>query len=164
MDLEAKTPLFVHFTETEAGLEHIRSYGWEEKRFARGLEIIDASQKPYYYMLAIQGWLILSLDITIAVVSSAVVAVALGNTESTSMAAFGLALLAINVLSRDLGDVIGAWTLLETALGAVGRIRSFSQETPSEKDMADATNMARLPTDWPQRGEIMLENVTARYR
>ncbi|KAK3185969.1 hypothetical protein K4F52_005192 [Lecanicillium sp. MT-2017a] len=160
LDLEAKTPLFTYLTETAAGLEHIHSYGWEKKRLKRGFKALDHSQKPFYYMAAIQGWLMLSADVVTFTISITIVTVALNTTESTSMAGFGLSLMAVNRLSERICDVIFHFTKLETALGAVARIRSFTEMTPREHDVFEPVELAE---DWPQRGEIVFNNVTATY-
>lgn len=52
------------------------------------------------------------------------------------------------------------WTTLETSLGAIARLRSFSQDTPIEEDKGRIND---VPAKWPSRGEIVFENAVASY-
>ncbi|XWW98963.1 hypothetical protein V2A60_006967 [Cordyceps javanica] len=61
-------------------------------------------------------------------------------------------------LSQSLAALITQWTNLETSLGAVSRIKSFSEDTPRE-----AEPEARAAEDWPRRGEVSFDNWTAGY-
>lgn len=58
LDLETKTPLFAIISETAAGVEHIRAYGWQSPLLSQTYEILDHSQKSFYYMYAVQRWLV----------------------------------------------------------------------------------------------------------
>ncbi|KJZ73712.1 hypothetical protein HIM_06830 [Hirsutella minnesotensis 3608] len=134
LDLEAKSPLYTQFIETAAGLQHIRAFGWQSQEIARSLELLDYSQKPYYYMFCIQRWLELILDLCILVI--AVVLVSFALTTGSSQAAIGLALVNIMTLSEALSQLIKSWIDLETSLGAIARLRTFQlpEKTPVEED------------------------------
>lgn len=68
LDLEAKSPLYSHFLESLNGLVTIRAFGWAERFQESNLELLDASQKPYYLMFCIQRWLALILDLVVSLV------------------------------------------------------------------------------------------------
>jgi ATP-binding cassette, subfamily C (CFTR/MRP), member 1 len=60
MDLEAKSPLYSNFIKS---YHHQRIWmGLEE----RNLDLLDASQRPFYMLFYIQRWLTLVLDLTVA--------------------------------------------------------------------------------------------------
>jgi ABC-type multidrug transport system fused ATPase/permease subunit len=162
LDLEAKSPLFTLFTETATGLETIRALGAQEQFINDAYRALDHSQKPFYYMFAIQRWLLLSLELLALIVSVSLVALAVYSSKATSPEAFGLGLLRALQMNTLLTGLVEHWTNLETALGAVSRLRSAINGTPAEKtDTND--EILQLPNKWPQRGEIALDNVTARY-
>lgn len=69
LDLEAKSPLFTHFTETLQGLATIRAFGWQQASHEQNLRLLDFSQKPYYLLYCIQRWLNLVLDLMVAVIA-----------------------------------------------------------------------------------------------
>ncbi|CEJ89530.1 hypothetical protein VHEMI05371 [[Torrubiella] hemipterigena] len=161
LDLEAKSPLYTQLTETAAGIEHIRAFGWEEKNLQQGLKLLDHSQKPYYYMFAIQRWLALVLDFCVMAVAVTLVAFALRFTGTTSQSAIGLSLLNMVKFSDSLSKWVQNWIDLETSLGAVARLKSFVSETPIEPGPREPR--ASLPASWPDGGAIELKNVTANY-
>jgi len=162
LDLEAKSPLYTQFTETAAGLQHIRAFGWQDDAMQRGLASLDHSQKPYYYMFCIQRWLMLVLDMLVMAIAVVLVTFALNFTHTSSQSAIGLALLNVITFGENLATLLDSWISLETSLGAIARLRSFTNETPVETDPAPVLDAA-LPKNWPDRGRIDFQDVTAKY-
>ncbi|KAJ4151482.1 hypothetical protein LMH87_012178 [Akanthomyces muscarius] len=160
LDLEAKSPLYTHFEETAAGLLCIRGFGWQAENLKRGFDLLDDSQKAFYYMITIQQWLGLVVGLLIASLGSILVAFALFLSESTSDTAIGLAFLNLILFGQTLEMLIGAWTNLETSVGALARLEEFMKETPQE----DAQKLATLPRNWPSMGNIELTDMSAQYR
>lgn len=158
LDLEAKTPLYSQLTEMISGLEHIRSFGWEDEALNESFILLDHSQVSVYYMATIQRWLLLMLDMLITIITLCLVVLASYWTATTSQPSIGLGLLATTEWNVNVTNLINYWTKLETSLGAAERLRSFIAETPVEKDR----NTEEL-VDWPVRGAISFKNVTARY-
>lgn len=72
----------------------------------------------------------------------------------------GLALVNMMNLSHALTNLVQYWTNLETSLGAIARIKDFSQNTPTEGSPDEASE---LDADWPSRGVLSFENVSASY-
>jgi ATP-binding cassette subfamily C (CFTR/MRP) protein 1 len=66
--------------------------------------------------------------------------------------------LAFNV---SLSQFINGWTVLETALGAIARLRLFEIETPVE---AKEGEDFEPPEDWPSKGLIEIRDVTAYHK
>lgn len=161
LDLEAKTPLYTKLSETIAGLEHIHAFGWEQQTLERIYELVDYSQQSFYYMLSIQRWLVLVLDIFITNVATLLVAMAVNWTHTTTQPSLGLALLSTISYSQSLQKVIRCWTEMETSLGAVGRLKSFIAETPVDTDPNAAM---RMPLYWPGKDGIVLRDVSVKYR
>lgn len=56
-------------------------------------------------------------------------------------------------------SLVSFWAMLETSIGGVSRIRSFSKETPSE----EPTRKPEAQTGWVSRGDIEFKNVTASH-
>lgn len=161
LDLEAKTPLYTKLSETSAGLEHIRAFGWQEKVLAESLELLDDSQRPFYYMYCIQRWLTLVLQIFAAIVATILVAIALNWKETATQPGLGVALISCLDYSSLLGRFIARWVTIETSLGAVARLRTFVRTTPTEEDQADAQ---MPPPEWPQKGQVEFKDVVVKYR
>lgn len=160
LDLEARAPLFAEFIETASGVEHIRAFGWQKQVMSRAHKALDHSQRPFYYMYAIQRWLLLSLDLLTLVLSLAVVLVALYAKGSFSQPGFALSLFMAIQINSALTGVINSFAAVETALGAVSRLRIFANTTPQEES---PDNVVELPKSWPDCGEVIFDSVTAKY-
>ncbi|TDZ74872.1 ABC transporter atnG [Colletotrichum trifolii] len=161
LDIEAKAPIYTHFLETLKGVATIRAYGWQDNFEKQGAVLLNRSQKPHYALACIQQWLALVLDLVVGALALIVVAMATSLTDKFSPGAVGVAMVLVLGFNSDLAMTIKNWTSLETSIGAVARIMQFTTETPSEE--RDLGEVGVPPSDWPFRGGIEFENVTARY-
>ncbi len=161
LDLEAKSPLYTHFTETLAGAVTVRAFGREPAALDEHRRRLDQSQKAYYLMFCIQRWLNVVLDLMVAGMAALLVSLALLLPSSSSSGAVGLAMVNLIGFSSNLAMLVSQWTVLETSLGGISRIRSFVSDTPKEEDDGDK---AVVPDEWPNQGEIRLHGVVASYR
>ncbi|TDZ20182.1 ABC transporter atnG [Colletotrichum orbiculare MAFF 240422] len=161
LDIEAKAPIYTHFLETLKGVATIRAYGWQDNFEKQAAVLLNRSQKPHYALACIQQWLALVLDLVVGALALIVVAMATSLTDKFSSGAVGVAMVLVLGFNSDLAMTIKNWTSLETSIGAVARIRQFTTETPSEE--RDLGEVGVPPSDWPFRGGIEFENVTARY-
>ncbi|KAF8857368.1 putative multidrug resistance protein [Acephala macrosclerotiorum] len=160
LDLECKSPLFTHFTETLEGLSTIRAFGWQQQFAEENIRRLDTSQRPYYLLYCIQRWLNLVLLLIVGVIATAVMALATNLHGSTSGGRLGISLSSIVMFNAYLAVFMQFWTQLETSLGAVARVKGFEESTESEhKDQ----ETFEPPENWPTRGEIELKNVSASY-
>jgi ABC-type multidrug transport system fused ATPase/permease subunit len=160
LDLEARASLVTHFSETAAGIQHVRAFHWQRYFVWQCLAFLDYSQRPYYYMFCIQAWLNLVLDLTIAGTAVLVVGFALSFTNTTSEAALGLSMVNIITLSSRISGFLRSWVDMETALGAISRSRDFIKNTPIET----IEKRKKVDDFWPQAGRIVVRKVTASYK
>ncbi|KAB8201929.1 hypothetical protein BDV34DRAFT_237247 [Aspergillus parasiticus] len=161
LDIEAKAPLVSHFLESLSGLSTIRSYKWEQHYRRRNSKLLNDSQKPFYLLFAIQRWLELVIALMVAGFAVVLVSIAVATRGKVSASSIGLALLNIVTFTENLQGLIKQWTVLETSIGAVARIRNFKATIESEH-LEDET--AVPPPDWPARGAIEFSNVVASYK
>lgn len=160
LDLEAKSPIYSQFLETLGGLATIRAFSWEDDFIRLNEERLDWSQKPFYLLSMIQRWLNLVLDLIAAALAIILTAVAISLRETVSPGFTGVALYNIMTLSSAMKAAINVWTVLETSVGAVARVRSFAEETANENLPGESH---APPDNWPEKGSISIENVTAAY-
>lgn len=129
MDLEAKAPLCTHFLETLAGVTTIRAFGWSEAYKQKNNQLLDASQRPFYLLYAIQNWLKLVLELMIAGLVTVIVGSAVALRTKVNPGYLGLALVGA-VSKRSLRNDCVAdqsrWTLDNT-------LRSSSHHGPRLK-------------------------------
>jgi len=160
LDIEAKAPLFSQFLEALSGVTSIRAYGWTEEYRRWNRVALDTSQRPYYLLYCIQRWLNLVLDILVAFIAVLLVGIATGLRGKGSSEFLGVALFNIVGFSRTLQQLITQWTGLETAIGAVSRIRSYVMRTKPESDRPETGIVTK---DWPKDGGIKFVDVSASY-
>lgn len=160
LKLEAEGPLCAQFTESAAGVQHIRAFGWEHQQLHTTFHLIDNSQTPYFLTLGATTWLSLIMDSFTFVAGVVLVAMAVWLSYITSTSGIGLSMVALISLSLNASLFVSQWMSFETALGALSRLRSVMKNTPLEED---SQTEAQLPKNWPSKGSIVMENVVARY-
>lgn len=161
LDLEAKSPLYTHFLDTMKGLATFRAFGWVDPGIALNDHLVDRSQRPAYLLAMIQRWLTFALQFVVAVLSTTVVSLA---TQLRSNTAFTGASL---ILLMNFGDVLSfimySYTLLETSLGAISRLKTFSENVHGESYYDNAEENVLPPMAWPERGSVRIQSVSATY-
>jgi ATP-binding cassette, subfamily C (CFTR/MRP), member 1 len=149
------------FLETLSGLATIRAFGWQDELILLNNLRLDSSQKPFYLLYSIQRWLNLVLDLMVSGLAIVLVTVAVELRGSINGGFAGIALYNIMTLSDAMKAAVSVWTVLETSIGAVARVKTFEEETPRE---ALPEESYTPPDDWPARGDIDLLNVGASYK
>ncbi|KAL7756907.1 hypothetical protein ACKLNR_013900 [Fusarium oxysporum f. sp. zingiberi] len=154
MDIEARSPVLSLLLESLDGLATVRAYGWATWYLRRGIEVLERSQVPFHFLQSAQVTLNLSVDLFVATLALVVISIAVVQ-MNTSGGSLGLALFNIVGLGQSVKGVVFFWTSLEITLGAVARIRDFTQDTHSEHE-----SDTKPPAEWPSRGEIHFSDVT----
>ena len=159
IEIEAKAPLYSHCLSIPDGLVTIRAFGAEQRIFEQGMQLRGLSQRPFYLLFCIQRWLTFVLDCLIGALATLVVVIAVEVPGSISAGSAGVALITVLNCNQTLGNLITHWTIMETSLGAVGRVQSFEQNTPTEGGL-DCVPSAQ----WPQNGRIEISNITCSWQ
>jgi len=126
----------------------------------KNIRFLDASQKPYYLLFSIQRWLNFVLDMVVASIAILLMALTVSLKGKISPGLLGIALVQVVGLGQLLSDLITFWTLMETSLGAIARVKSFAAETPCE-DLPGEDHPP--PESWPQAGYIEFKGISASY-
>ncbi|CAG7951809.1 unnamed protein product [Penicillium salamii] len=162
LDLEAKAPLYSHFSDCLQGLVTLRAFGWQHAMEQKNIELLDLSQRPFYFMFAIQRWLTLSLDMVVAGIAVLLIALVVGlRGTSFSAGSVGVALLNVIQFSQSIKLVVTFWTNLETHIGSIQRIKDFTADVESEDKSGEDQD---IPPNWPANGAINFNSVSAAYR
>ena len=164
--IEAKAPLYTHFTNTEStyrsGSTTIRAFGWTHDYQCRAARLADHSQRPAYLQSCIQHWLTFALNVLMA----ALVVILVGTVVTwhrqldIRVGGVGVALIILTGLGETLTRLIRTWTRLESSIGAVTRVRRFVTETEAE----DAEPAGRTTAPWPRPGAVEFQGVVAGFR
>jgi ABC-type multidrug transport system fused ATPase/permease subunit len=159
LEIEAKAPLYSHFTDTISGIATIRAFGWEMAFRDRLASILNLSQRPFYMLFCVQQWLTLVVDLVAGALAVTLAAIALSVTDNgLGPGALGAALVLTLQFNGLLIQAIQSWTKLETSIGAVARVQQFVKESPSE---ASASPVPAI--SWPQSGRVQVQRLTAAH-
>lgn len=96
----------------------------------------------------------------LVVAGLAVVLISLATQLKTNAGLTGASLISLLNFGDTLSHLIMSYTILETCLGAVNRLRTFS-ETVKPEDQPDED--IEPPQSWPEEGKITMKNVSASY-
>ncbi|PTB42176.1 hypothetical protein M441DRAFT_78932 [Trichoderma asperellum CBS 433.97] len=160
LEIEHKAPLYSHFLESINGLATIRSFGWTLPYSTKTLSLLDSAQKPSYLLNCIQRWLTLVLDLVVAILTILLVVFAVTLRGKLNPSLLGIALVNMMSLGLNLKGIILAWSQLETSLGAVTRIKTFEETTPSE--LLPHENYTP-PEEWPSQGSLEFVDLSVQY-
>lgn len=161
MDIESKAPLYALFEESLSGLATIRAFGWQSSLSSKNDTLLDRSQRPFYLLFAVQRWLTLVLDLIVAAVAVLLIILVVQLRGTVVAGSVGLALLNVIQFSQNIKLLVTFWTTLETQIGSVSRIRSFTETTMSENKPGEDIPP---PTNWPAQGSIEFDKVSATYK
>ncbi|KXG45668.1 ABC transporter, integral membrane type 1 [Penicillium griseofulvum] len=162
LDIEAKAPLYSHFTDCLQGLVTLRAFGWQHAMEKKNIALLDHSQRPFYFMFAIQRWLTLSLDMVVAGIAVLLIVLVVAMRGSSLSAGYvGVALLNVIQFSQSIKLLVTFWTNLETHIGSIQRIKDFTSTVESEDKPGEDQD---VPPNWPSKGAVAFNSVSAAYR
>ncbi|TEA11376.1 ABC transporter ecdL [Colletotrichum sidae] len=159
LGIEAKAPLYTHFSESVAGSATIRAFQWQSQYQNRNYDHIDTSQRPAYVQFCIQTWLGFVLNVMVAALAVILVSIVVTWHNKFSPGSVGVSLVMVIGFSEELARFIQTWTKMESSVGAVARIRRFVQETETEP----TSGKRKVDKNWPRAGAVQFHRVVASY-
>jgi ATP-binding cassette subfamily C (CFTR/MRP) protein 1 len=160
LELEAKAPLYTHFQETLSGLASIRAFGWVDQFCSKNYALLDRSQKPVYLLLCIQCWLAVVLDLLVAALATILITIVVLLRHKIDPGFVGLGLLNVMSFNTSMSLLIKMWTMTETSIGAIARVRDFVTNTESEVKSIESVEPL---LEWPSSGALELQDFAASY-
>ncbi|KAJ5498746.1 ABC transporter integral membrane type 1 [Penicillium expansum] len=158
LDLEAKSPLYTHFLDIVRGITTLRAFGFIREDIHKNARLLTSSQRPSYLLLMIQEWLNVVLDVVVMLLAVGLTTFAVRFHSNSSFT--GAALYSLLSFGENLTGIVLFWTKLETSLGAIARLKTFTETVePEDRDGEDID----APEQWPQRGVVELKGVSAKY-
>ncbi|UKZ49169.1 hypothetical protein TrVGV298_003412 [Trichoderma virens] len=158
LDLEAKSPLYTHFLDTTKGIATVRAFGWTTYDIDHNDNLLDSAQRPAYLLAMIQQWLRVVMQLVVA--GLALLLVSLATQLGSNVGLAGTSLVSLLSFGSSLSELVQNYTDLETCIGAVSRLKTFSASvTPEDR----ATDDLEPPESWPTSGAVELTHVSASY-
>ncbi|KAK2008949.1 ABC transporter [Colletotrichum eremochloae] len=158
LDLESKSPLYTHFLDTIKGVATIRAFGWTNKDIAFNQQLLDTSQRPAYLLAMIQQWLVATVQLMVACIAVILVGLAIALKASSGFT--GASMVTLMVWGETVAWLIRCYTQVETSIGAVARIKTFSEKVTPENLAGEDIEPSE---EWPENGRIDIKGVSASY-
>lgn len=155
-----RSGVFSRFGEAISGVSSIRAYGLVD-RFVSGIrEEVDQMNSAYYLTFSNQRWLSVRLDTigNLLVFTTGILVVTSRFNVSPSIA--GLVLSYILSIVQMIQFTVRQLAEVENAMNATERLHYYGTELDEEPPL----HLTDVPPAWPQKGEIVFNEVQMRYR
>ncbi|XP_070785440.1 ATP-binding cassette sub-family C member 9 isoform X1 [Enoplosus armatus] len=161
LDDSTQLPLLCHFSETAEGLTTIRAFRHEARFKQRMLELTDTNNTAYLFLSAANRWLEVRTDYLGAVIVLTAAGASIWGFGLHSGGLVGLGLTYALTVTNYLNWVVRNLADLEVQMAAVKKVNSFlSTESENYEGSMDAS---QVPENWPQNGEIKIQDLCVRY-
>ncbi|XP_033987321.1 ATP-binding cassette sub-family C member 9 isoform X1 [Trematomus bernacchii] len=163
LDDSTQLPLLCHFSETAEGLTTIRAFRHEARFKQRMLELTDTNNTAYLFLSAANRWLEVRTDYLGAVIVLTAAGASIWSLEYSHDhgALVGLGLTYALTVTNYLNWVVRNLADLEVQMAAVKKVNSFlGTESENYEGSMDAS---QVPENWPQTGEIKIQDLCVRY-
>ncbi|KAF5021658.1 hypothetical protein F66182_6316 [Fusarium sp. NRRL 66182] len=155
-----RSHVFAKFGEGLTGVASIRAYGLQDRFINELRESIDTMNGAYYITFANQRWLSVRIDIigTLLVFVTAILVVT--SRFSIDPSTGGLVLSYILSIAGTMQFSVRQLAEVENAMNAVERLYYYGTELEEEAP----SHTVEVRRSWPEKGEIVFDNVQMRYR
>lgn len=162
LDSITRSPILSHFSETLGGLATIRAFGHQRRFKSLLFSRADAHTNAFLIMNSSNRWLGIALDYLGGVIVFMSVVAALLTVKTYPDVTPSLVGLAVNytlLVPIYLNWVVKFLADMEMYMGAVERVQQYAL-TPTEDYRLQGIT---VPRAWPQKGNIVFEDVSLRY-
>lgn len=152
---EARGSLKKQLRETIDGIRHLRAFGWTDKNSQRTSELLELSQRCRHSNSCLENWLRLIFELCSCIIITVLVFLSTGQSTGIGISFWSLQCIpyALNYLAFHLAP-------LDIALFDFFELQRMIESVPRENNIAGL----EIPASWPDQGQIVFQNVTARYR
>lgn len=155
LNTQARGSLNQHVRETIDGIRHIRAFGWTEKNSQRTSELLKLSQQSFHSDSCLEDWLRLVFELYSCLIITVLVFFA-----TSQKTGIGISFWSLQCIPHALSLLAFHLSPLDTALRHSFELKRMIESVPREINI----DSAKIPPSWPERGQIVFQNVTARYR
>ena len=155
-----RSEVFARFSEAISGTASIRAYGLQDY-FVNGIyKSVDQMNSAYYLTFSNQRWLSVRLDAigNLLVFTTGILVVTSRFDVSPSIA--GLVLSYILSIVQMIQFTVRQLAEVENAMVSTERLYYYGTELDEEPPL----HLKDIPDSWPQKGEIVFDEVQMRYR
>ena len=157
----SNSPILNKINETISGKITIRAFNYQGLYIKNFQKIIDENYKINFYINSIYQWYIFFLNLLEFFFLSCIIGVSLFNKENFDIKTIGLLLTYSIVIQEDLIEFLSSVSNFENTMTNMERCLSYTKII-SEKPQILKCDRGLL--HWPSKGEIIFDNLSAKYR
>lgn len=155
-----RSVVFSRFGEAVNGVSTIRAYGLQ-KHFAKSVnDAVDDMDGAYFLTFGNQRWLSTRLDIVGNLLVFTVGILVVTSRFNIDPSIGGLVLSYILTIVQMIQFTVRQLAEVENNMNSTERIHYYGTQLEEEAPL----KLADVPAEWPQKGEIVFDNVQMRYR
>lgn len=155
-----RSSMFAKFSEGLSGVASIRAYGLRDRFINELRNSIDEMNAAYYLTFSNQRWLSIRLDLIGNALVFTVGILVVTSRFSVPPSIGGLVLSYILAIVQMLQFAIRQLAEVENGMNAVERLRYYGHGLDEEAPL----HTVDVRSSWPEKGEIVFDNVEMRYR
>ncbi|MCJ1261370.1 hypothetical protein MMC22_001234 [Lobaria immixta] len=155
-----RSDVFARFSEGVSGTSSIRAYGLQD-HFIKGLQLsIDQMNSAYYLTFSNQRWLSVRLDMigNLLIFTTGILVITSRFNVSPSIS--GLVLSYILSIAQMFQFTVRQLAEVENNMNATERVHYYGTQLDEEPPL----HLGQVDPTWPDRGEIVFDEVQMRYR
>ena len=157
----SNSPILNKINETISGKTTIRAFNYQMLYLKNFQKIIDENYKIIFYINSINQWYIFCLNCLEFIFLSSIIGFALFYKERFDTKTIGLLLTYSITLQEDLIEFLSSVSNFENTMTNMERCLSYTKIISEKPQMLKCD---RSLTNWPSKGEIIFENLCAKYR
>ncbi|KAF2725459.1 putative ABC transporter [Polychaeton citri CBS 116435] len=155
-----RSHVFSRFGEAVSGIATIRAYGLQ-KQFAESVnDAIDTMDSAYFLTFANQRWLSVRLDTVGNLMVFTVGILIVTSRFSVNPSIGGLVLSYILSIAQMIQFTVRQLAEVENNMNSTERLHYYGTQLEEEAPL----HLAEVRPSWPEKGEIVFDNVQMRYR
>ncbi|KAL2268688.1 hypothetical protein VTJ83DRAFT_3534 [Remersonia thermophila] len=155
-----RSNLQAKFSEGLSGIASIRAYGLKDRFVADLRRAIDDVNSAYYLTFSNQRWLSVRLDMIGSALVFTTGILVVTSRFSVDPSIGGLVLSYILAIVGMIQFTVRQLAEVENGMNSVERLRYYGTELEQEAPL----KTIEVPKAWPDKGEIVFDNVEMRYR
>ena len=157
----SNSPILNLINETISGKTTIRAFNYQLLYIKNFQKIIDENYKIRFFMIGTNQWYLLCLNLLEYIFLCFLVSISLAYKDKFSSKAIGLLLTYSLVLQQDMIEFLNSFSSFENTMTNMERCLSYTRII-SEKPQV--LKCDRGLNNWPSKGEIIFEDLCAKYR
>ncbi|EGT36872.1 hypothetical protein CAEBREN_28213 [Caenorhabditis brenneri] len=154
----SRSPTLSFIQESLQGAASIRAYGVTERFERHCQQLSDNSRKAYYAESNATRWFNLRTKLlgNLGVLVASLFAVYHGDVVTAGILVFSIT--TARKITGNFNNSIQSFFALDSCISSVERMRDFAVSS------TERTGTRSVPRSWPQQGEIIIKNLSLRYR